>query len=435
MVTDELSSVAQSSRSTIHQANPMENSVTTRSPRFLFLLNNDYGELCLAMYFLQGRDLIDSSMLLLPPRLFAKNEGTLPVQTCEYACIEDVIRIVDATKPEIVFLFSGYILPLHEVISHEGMASLLQLLSDRNCKVATSDPFFGIFSRMDPASISAADALRMFETELLADQTWHYRLSMTFGNAQILKQFNTASQILKDTTHLYFTLPHPNAGSTEVMTDTVLFFNPSLICDESAPMSTEVLASADGDAAATEKPHWLFVLGSVDYELQTSYYTEEVFIDVLARKLDETLEAGRRAVFVAPNECVQKLANRAPVSARKDLLTFCAYEDFNALLLSAEYVFYWNLASYSIFLRVINGLPIFMFDEGHLERHVKPMRERLVSWFYQNWIPPLLNQQEMLDTEVLAELSKDCKQHTPKMLKNLKALPSPEQLIEEFLRR
>ncbi|MBK6737699.1 MAG: hypothetical protein IPG64_07190 [Haliea sp.] len=275
----------------------------------------------------------------------------------------------------------------------------------------------------------------MFETELLADQTWHYRLSMTFGNAQILKQFNTASQILKDTTHLYFTLPHPNAGSTEVMTDTLLFFNPSLICDESAPMSTEVLASGDGDSAATEKPHWLFVLGSVDYELQTSYYTEEVFIDMLARKLNQTLEAGRRAVFVAPNECVQKLANRAPVSARKDLLTFCAYEDFNALLLSAEYVFYWNLASYSIFLRVINGLPIFMFDEGHLERHVKPMRERLVSWFYQNWIPPLLNQQEMLDTEVLAELSKDCKQHTPKMLKNLKALPSPEQLIEEFLRR
>jgi hypothetical protein len=156
---------------------------------------------------------------------------------------------------------------------------------------------------------------------------------------------------------------------------------------------------------------------------------------MLERKLDQTLQAGRRAVFVAPNECVQKLASRVPVSARKDLLTFCAYEDFNALLLSAEYVFYWNLASYSIFLRVINGLPIFMFDEGHLERHVKPMRERLVSWFYQNWIPPLLNQQEMLDTEVLAELSKDCKQHTRKMLKNLEALPSPEHMIDEFLRR
>lgn len=409
--------------------------MTTRSSRFLFLLNNDYGELCLAMYFLQGRELMNSSTLLLPPRLFAKNESTLPVQTFEYASIDDVIRIVDATRPEIVFLFSGYILPLHDVISHEGMARLLQLLSDRKCKVATSDPFFGIFSRMDPASISAEDALRIFETELLPDQSWHYRLSMTFGNTQILKQFNTASQILRGTTHLYFTWPEPSDEPIDVATDTLLFFNPSLVCDEKETTSTGDSSSGVVDSEVAPKPHWLFVLGSVDYELQTSYYGEEEFIGILERKLDQTLQAGRRAVFVAPNECVQKLASRAPVSARKDLLTFCAYEDFNSLLLSAEYVFYWNLASYSIFLRVINGLPIFMFDEGHLERHVKPMRERLVSWFYQNWIPPLLNQQEALSTGVLEELSKDCKQHSRRMLKNLRALPSPEQLIDELLSR
>jgi hypothetical protein len=387
------------------------------------------------MYFLQGRELMNSSTLLLPPRLYAKNEGSLPVQTIEYASVEDVIRIVEEIEPEIVFLFSGYILPLHEVISHQGLAQLLQLLSDRKCKVATSDPFFGIFSRMDPASISAADALRIFETELLSDQSWHYRLSMTFGNTQILKQFNTASQILKDTTHLYFTWPDPSDEPIEVVTDTLLFFNPNLVCDDNESMSTGVSSSGTFDSGVAVTPHWLFILGSVDYELQTSYYGEEVFIGLLERKLNQTLQAGRRAVFIAPNECVQKLASRAPVSARKDLLTFCAYEDFNSLLLSAEYVFYWNLASYSIFLRVINGLPIFMFDEGHLERHVKPMRERLVSWFYQNWIPPLLNQQETLNTDVLAELSKDCEQHTRRILKNLRALPSPEQLIENLLSR
>jgi hypothetical protein len=353
----------------------------------------------------------------------------------EYASIDDVIGIVDATKPEIVFLFSGYILPLHDVISHEGMARLLQLLSERNCKVATSDPFFGIFSRMDPARVSAADALRVFETELLSDQSWHYRLSMTFGNTQILKQFNIASQILKDTIHLYFTWPVPSDDSIEVVTDTLLFFNPSLICEDHESISGGIRPSPGVSSYVTDKPHWLFVLGSVDYELQTSYFGEEVFIDLLHKMLDQTLRADRRAVFVAPNECVQKLASRAPVAARKDLLTFCAYEEFNSLLLSAEYVFYWNLASYSIFLRMINGLPIFMFDEGHLERHVKPMRARLVSWFYQNWIPPLLNQQETLNTEVLEELSKGCKQHRLVMLKNLKALPSPEQLVEELLSR
>lgn len=407
--------------------------MTTRSSRFLFLLNNDYGELCLAMYFLQGRELMNASTLLLPPRLFAKNADTLPVQTCEYASIDDVIRKVEETNPEIVFLFSGYILPLHEIISHEEMARLIQLLSSRNCKVVTSDPFFGIFSNMDPANVSIADALRIFETELLKEQSWYYRLSMTFGNSQILKQFDTSSQVLRGTTHLYFTRPHPLDDAIEVKADSLLFFNPSLVCNDGETITLDGIPSNDANCDATEKQHWLFILGSVDYDLQVRYYTEEVFIDLLEKMLKQTLLAGRRAIFVAPNECVQQLAVRTPVAARKDLLTFCSFENFNSLLLKAEYVFYWNLASYSTFLRMINGLPIFMFDEGHLERHVKPMRERLSRWFYQNHPPPLLNQHEMLNTEVLAELSKDCKQNTREMINVLKQLPSPEQVVDKLL--
>ena len=124
----------------------MADNSTTRSPRLLFLLNNDYGELALAMYFLQGRDLVDSSTVLLPPRLFADNKDTLPCEAREYKSIEDIIRLVDTNKPDIVFLFSGYILPNHELLSLEVMAALVQLLSDRDCKIVTSDPFFGIFS-------------------------------------------------------------------------------------------------------------------------------------------------------------------------------------------------------------------------------------------------------------------------------------------------
>lgn len=410
----------------------MDTTLATQSSRFLFLLNNDYGELCLAMYFLQGREMMNASTLLLPPRLFAKNKDTLPVKTAEYASIEDVVDIVNATDPDIVFLFSGYILPLHEIISHEAIAMLMQLLSRKNCKVVTSDPFFGIFSSMDTDSAPALEALRIFETEILEDQSWYYRLSMTFGNSEILKKFNTVSQILKDTTHLYFTRPDPLDDSIQVSTDTLLFFNPSLISDSSKAAESEGEPSADTASTVDEK-HWLFIIGSVDYDLQTAYYSEDVFIGLLEKLLLQTLQAGRRAIFVAPNECVTKLASRAPVASRKDLLTFCSYENFNSLLLEAEYVFYWNLASYSTYLRVINGLPIFMFDEGHLERHVKPMHDRLIHWFYQNWTPPFLNQHEALDTGVLAELSKDCKQDTLRVLENLKALPSPEQVIEKLL--
>ncbi len=412
----------------------MTNSSDNSGPRLLFILNNDYGELGLAMYFLQGRGLADSTTLLLPPRLYAKNKDTVPGKVLAYESIEDIIHTIDETKPDIVFLFSGYILPLHTIISLEDMTNLVQLLSDRKCKIVTSDPFFGIFSGMDPSTVSAPDALRLFEAEILKGQPWEYRLSTTFGNIRIMKQFAAASHIIKDTTHLHYTRPGPHSETIEVNTHNVTFFNPSLIYDGKESDTSSVNPAGIVDSA-TEDPHWLFILGSVDYELQTSFYGEEKFIDLLLKKVEQTLQAGRRPVFLAPDECVQKLRILAPVAARKGLLTFCAYEEFSSLLLEAEYVFYWNLASYSTFLRVINGLPMFMFDEGHLARHVKPMYQRMVQWYYQDWTPPSLNQHEALRPEDLAELSKAYKQDTSKIIENLKELPSPEQVNEALLHR
>jgi hypothetical protein len=412
----------------------MTSSPDTRSPRLLFILNNDYGELGLAMYFLQGRNLASTTTLLLPPRLFSKNKDTLPGKTYSYDSIEDILRTVDETQPDIVFLFSGYILPLHQIVSLEETEALVQLLSDRHCKVVTSDPFFGIFSQLNPAEASAPEALQLFETEIIKGQPWPYRLSTTFGNMRILNQFARASHIIRNTTHLYYTRTHPDDESIDVGTDNITFFNPSLVRDAAESVHLDTSAAAMVSEETSDK-HWLFILGSVDYDLQVSFYGEEKFLGILQKKLEETLEAGRRPVFLAPDECVQKLRARAPVHARKDLLTFCAYEDFNARLLNAEYVFYWNLASYSTFLRVINGLPMFMFDEGHLARHVKPMHERMVRWYYQNWTPPCLNQHRALEIGALAALAKDYKKDTDDIVKNLRELPPPEAVIEQIFSR
>lgn len=414
----------------------MVNSLITHSARLLFLLNNDYGELGLAMYFLQGRNFVDSSTLLLPPRLSATNKNTLPVQTCEYKSIEDIIRIVDTTEPDIVFLFSGYILPMHEIVSLESLANLVQLLSDRNCRIVTSDPFFGIFSRMHASDISEPDAFRLFETEVLPEQSWDYRLGMTLGNLQMLKHFATASQILRDAIHLYYACPDPRDEPIEGQdARTVSFFNPSLICRERESSASSMKPCGDVGFDTPAKQHWLFIIGAVDYNLQTSLYGETEFIDLLVSKLDQTLRAGRRPVLIAPNECMQKLLHRVPITTRKDLLTFCSYERFTPLLLTAEYVFYWNIASYSTFLRLVNGLPMFMFDEGHLVRHVKPMYERMVQWYYQNWVPICLNPYEILTADVLAELSKDYRQGTHGILEHLQGLPTPEQVVEDLLHR
>lgn len=403
----------------------MATTAINRSPRLLFLLNNDYGELGLTMYFLQGSDLVNSSTVLLPPRLYANNKDTLPCETYEYTGIEDIIDRVETISPDIVFLFSGYILPNHDLLSIEVMADLVQLLSDRKCKIVTSDPFFAIFSRMDRTNITGPESLRLFETDLIPDLHWEYRVNATWGNLRILEQFALASDILKDTVHLYYCKPDPRDEPIPGSTYTAAFFNQSLIYEPCASSPPQGQNSAD--------PHWLFIIGAVDYELQTHLYPEGEFLNVLEEQMNQTLREGRRFVFLAPDECVQALIPRAPVSARKDLMNFCGYEKFTSLLLEAEYVFYWNLASYSTFLRVINGLPMFMFDGGHLVRHVKPMAERMGQAYYQNWTPPFLDPHEELKTEVLEELSKDYKEDTNKILQNLKQLPSPEQAIAGLL--
>ncbi len=400
----------------------------------MFLLNNDYGELGLTMYFLQGRELVDMSTVLLPPRLFASNRDTLPCATQQYESIEDVIHRVDEVQPDIFFLFSGYILPNHELLSLDAMAGLVELLFERNIKVVTSDPFFGIFSRMGPANINGPESLRLFETDLIPGYTWEYRINATLGNLHILEQFAIASHILKDTVHLYYCCPDPQDEPFEGSEHNAWFFNPSLISGEkdgsTDPGTTPLHANGAG---APERPHWLFILGSVDYELQTQLFSEAEFLDILERQVHETLGQGRRCIFIAPNECVQKLRGRIPVSARKDLLNFCAYEKFTSLLLDAEYVFYWNLASYSTFLRVINRSPMFMFDGGHLVRHVKPMAARMGHAYYQNWTPPFLDPYEPLDNNVLAELAREYREDTHRIVRNLEALPLPEQVIDDLL--
>ena len=52
----------------------------TDEARLLFVLDNDYGELTTAMFFLHGQALANRATVLLPPRLHTTNGGTLSVR-------------------------------------------------------------------------------------------------------------------------------------------------------------------------------------------------------------------------------------------------------------------------------------------------------------------------------------------------------------------
>ncbi|MEO0837185.1 MAG: hypothetical protein AAFY16_14735 [Cyanobacteria bacterium J06642_3] len=83
--------------------------------KLLFVISNDFGELSDACYFTKGYN-FDVS-LLLPPRLFAVNQGKLPSQAYLYKTVQDILDIVDRQQPELIFLFSGYLYAINKIFT------------------------------------------------------------------------------------------------------------------------------------------------------------------------------------------------------------------------------------------------------------------------------------------------------------------------------
>ena len=169
-----------------------------------------------------------------------------------------------------------------------------------------------------------------------------------------------------------------------------------------------------------------------DYEIQRILVGQEAFLDQTAAKLGAAAAAGRRAVFVGPKECVQALRERvgeAPV----ELLTFCAFGRFTALLLGAEYAFYWNAVSHSILFRLLNGLPVFLFDRGHLARGVRSIYPRIVDWYYQGWEPIYLDPGAPLRADELRGRAGDYRAAADGISRHLRRSPTPAEVIDRCL--
>src|SRR5579871_2291201 len=109
-----------------------------RRARLLFVLSEDFGELANALYLVRGQEL--DPLLLLPGRLFALHQGRLDVRTRAYSTAGDVLAAADQAKPDLVFLFCGYLYVSDGILAVEGLESLVHELCARGCRLATSDP-------------------------------------------------------------------------------------------------------------------------------------------------------------------------------------------------------------------------------------------------------------------------------------------------------
>jgi len=383
----------------------------SEAPLF-FVHGTDYGLLVDSLAFLQGNDLADRSILFLPPKLYQHNEVGLGAETRQFGSLDEIVAEVDACQPAMVLLASGYLLTSQLDITTEQLKRFLDALRDRDCPVVTSDPGLGLFSLGLPFSLPAMPARTLQERRVKAET-----------ERAIARKFDESYRLLERVTHAY---PAPLADKLSWPGCQIAeYFNRGLLVtfDESGD---QVLGYPWVRPVA--EPYWLFILAGIDYWTQTGLQGESEFVGQIAARLRQTVAAGRRAILIGPDDCLAGLS-RVPDLPPVDMISFCGYQKFIPLLLFAEYVFYWNVASSSSIHRLFNRLPIFYFDRGHVSHFLEPFFSRTVELLYNGHEPIILDAGTPLTSALLEPLALEYRRAASEILEQLAALPTPTQMV------
>lgn len=372
------------------------------SPKLLFVLSNDFGELANALYLLQGYDF--NATLLLPERLFAINRDTLPVPARCFRSLEEAIAAIDAEEPAIAFLFSGYLYAINQIFDLAATATLVEYLRQRCCLV-TSDPFLGVLTNPEPASISRLHPQQQ----------------------ALVTHFARVSELVRDVIHLYLV-----PSETFAKTPSISFFNDRII-RTAQTLAADRQRLEQGEAIAPQTARWLFILASEDYSNQATAYGSDRWLQLLREKLRQAMESGKQPILIAPQSCIDSLrAIGVPEGAL--LLSFCNYDLFGRLLLDAEYVFYWNLFSNSIIPRIANRLPLFFFDRGHLARAIQPLFELGLREYYTNMPLPFLDFRQPLDPTAIATAAAAQAETMEPVRTHFRSSPDPAAIVARLAR-
>ncbi len=114
-------------------------------------------------------------------------------------------------------------------------------------------------------------------------------------------------------------------------------------------------------------------------------------------------------------------------------MPFCGYEQFRALLITAEHVFYWNVMSNSVLVRIVNGGSVFFMDAGHLARYIPSLVSLAMQSYYANAQLHMLDPQQVLDAGDLDQRARVQPEAVAPACLALQALPSPEAVLALLL--
>jgi hypothetical protein len=398
--------------------------------RVLFVIDNDFGALGTVMYLLHRQPLSTHATLLLPRRAHELHKDGLQVACRPYQSLQDILDFVAMDPPDVAFLFSGYLFASQGLLTIGDLRKLVRELRQRDCRVATSDPYLGTFHRIADAIVPAKNGviLRGLDKRLLAHPRVHElvaRFAQLLNRKRLQWHVRRVADILREATHIYpVPMDLPEAGGVR----RVSFFNPLYIRSQEELRRNSAAVSARPGMAA-RGPRWLFVLAQFDLELQEKRHGKPGFVDMVAGKIREALESGRHPTFVGPAAFVEALARHFTPDSGVSLLSCCPFEEFERRLLDAEMVFYWQIFSTSAFLRLWNGMPVFYFDEGHNAHLLEAMREAGLRHYFLAGSPIRLDIANPLDAVKLTEMSAGFRQAAHESRLRLAGLATPAELL------
>ncbi len=363
--------------------------------RILIVVSSDFGELGTAMYMFEGTGI--SAQLLLPARLHQQNSQLAPHKVLAYSGAAQLLEKIRDYQPQLLLLMSGASLFFTGLLSMVDLQLILQQARSMGIPVATTDPLLG---------------------ETLSEENFH-----PLGWTKEMFQRTAAMQIcLRGVHHLYL-------SPMQCSQFTHSFFNSRGVVSKG--QKTAMFEGLHQGQCKLASLQWLFVISKTDYQLQCALHGRLAFDDMLFEKIQQSLGAKRQPVLLAPPEACQSLQGR--VSGNVVLMPFCGYEQFRALLITAEHVFYWNVMSNSVLVRIVNGGSVFFMDAGHLARYIPSLVSLAMQSYYANAQLHMLDPQQVLDAGDLDQRARVQPEAFAPACLALQALPSPEAVLALLL--
>ena len=400
------------------------------TPSLLFVIDRDFGSLGLVMYLLHKQPLAIRAKLIMPRIQFDLHAGGLSVAALPYDSVDDVITVIETEKPGSVLLFSGYSFVDQNLFDYPSLRRLIDTIHHCACTLATSDPYLGTYTEI-PHQFWVDGAMERRLMPLLprlARSEFVSRLDNWIFQRKVIP-YRRIAALLEDAIHLCANLTACiNNGSIQYRS----FYNSQFLREDTELQSISNTISAFSDVSS-DWPRWLFVIANFDLEYQRQLYGDRRFSEIVVEKMRDAIACRKHPTLIASPTLIDDVALMLGDEPNASFVQQCGFAEFELRLLDAEIAFYWQLYSTSSFLRLMNGLPVFFFDQGHVQRLLPRLYETGLEFYFIADPPIMLDASLPLVADELLAYKNSFAESAAKTQRQLQAVLSPEELFAELL--